>query len=370
LLRTRRSPIATWALLSAAVAWLAAPVSGSYVATLSAALVYLAWSTAMEIAHPVLQYYLDYGLFERFRLRPVAGVALAAVFAGSVLAGIDGSIVGLLIPATGAMVCLSGALFVWEHFRKLRRQHRLFHPIRILGVGKGPSYIVPRIVETAWIGVALLLSPGIAYLNWGVDVEIPVPVVYAGMTHNSWAALHRLWTHGADPGLPDLADYVAHRAYQAGLSYGRGYSFPIPNERVYESRYGREGKRIVSRLTTVKVYTEEWFQRVLSRPDGIVGMLEEQPSTVLPTTKLLYNDGYPVGFVPIFWLVTLSLLFPALYLRRERGFDTVGRTVGSADTVPAWEHPHRLRLPAKPRSDRRRVAAAEERRDLVSESDR
>ena len=366
LVRTRRSATVSYSLLIGALSSLSAPMSGDYTGALAAALLVLGWSTAVDLGHPMLRYYLDFHLLERERLAPIAATLLASLLAVAVLAGIEPRLIGYLLRESFVLLLITAALAVFELFSYLNRQHRLFFPVRIAEGRKSAASTIPRLAGTIWIVMVLFASPGIAFLSWGADVEIPTPVVYPGVARNTWAGLQTMWDNGAHAGLPDLADYVVHRAYQAGLSYGVHYVFPAPNERVQEMRYSRDGKRIVGRLAVVKVYTEDWFRETLAGGDGIVRMLENQEGAVLPVKRRLYDMGYPTAFVPVFCFVILGLLLPALFLRRGGAFDTVGRMCGTV-TVTHEEARRTLSLP--PPRRRQRVFVRDERRDLVPESD-
>lgn len=367
LVRARRSAAVRNGLLIAALTSLSAPMSGDYAGTLAASLLFLGWSTAVDLGYPTLRYYLDFRVFERERLAPIGATLTASLLAAAVLAGIEPRLIGFLLRFAVVLLLIGASLGAFELFSYLTRQHRLFFPVRIAEGSRSAAYVIPRLAETLWIAVVLFASPSIAFLGWGVDVEIPTPVVYPGVAHNTWTGLQKMWYHGPRSGLPDLADYVAHRAYQSGLSYGARYTFPAPNQRIGEMRYRREGARIVGHLAVVKVYTDGWFHEALAEGNGVVRMLENQSGAVRPVKRRLYDLGYPIAFIPVFCLVILGLLLPALFLRRGRAFDTVGRTCGAVSAIPR-KAGRTVSLPA-PQRRRERVYAHDDRRDLVSNSD-
>jgi hypothetical protein len=225
--------------------------------------------------------------------------------------------------------------------------------------------LLPRVSAAAWIVLVLLASPAIAFKDWHGDVEIPTPVVYPGIAHDSWGGLRKVWGFRTDRRLPTLADYVAHRAFQTGLPYGVKYALPSPGERVFEAFYRRDGGRITTKQVTVKTYSVKWFREVLSRGGKIVRLIERQPGMVVPVKRKIYDVGYPISYLPVFWLVALAVWFPAAFVRQRNGFETIG-TLGSAvSTFTATAEPQPLRLPEGPGRKRRVIRANGRSRNLV-----
>lgn len=366
LFRTRRPRAATLALLAGLLPWLPAALNGSFAGTLAGSLLYLGWSSVLDLGYPLLRYYLDYRVVERGRLIPIGGILLSMLFAASVLSAVDPRLLESVIRGSAFLVSIGLGLAVYELWRRERRQHRLFFPLRILTGARTRRLLPTGSLGAAWIALLLLASPAIAFVNWSAGVDIPTPVVYPGVARNSWDSLGRIWQSGSDRGLPNLADYVAHRAYQAGLSFGESYSFPMPGERVYERHYSREGNRVVNRLVVVKVYSRAWFRRILTGAGGVVRLIEDQPGVIVPTRRPLYDTGYPKSYLGVFWLVTLAVFLPSTFLRRGEAFQTVGRTAGMVSVLPPSVGVSTRRLPTRPR--RRRVLAAQESRDLVSDA--
>jgi hypothetical protein len=92
----------------------------------------------------------------------------------------------------------------------------------------------------------------------------------------SWAGLSRLALMSGTDGLPNLADFVAHRAFQESLGFHRPYSLPRPDERLYLSTYlpAREGNGMLMSSRVVKRFSDSWLRLALaSVPPGSLGRL-------------------------------------------------------------------------------------------------
>ncbi|HUX22754.1 MAG TPA: hypothetical protein VMW69_16080 [Spirochaetia bacterium] len=364
--RSRRPRIETLTLLCGGAPWLAAVISGNYTAALGAGLVYLGWASIIELGFPAFRYYLECRTVERERLVPMAGNALATFFAACLLAGIEPEILPFLKDGSGGLLLLSAGLIAIEMWKWERRQHKLYFPVTIGYGDRRTAHFLVRSAAVSWVAVLLLASPLIALRDWHGDVEIPTPVLYPGEAQ-SWGGLRMLWDASEGRGLPNLSDYVAHRAYQAGLPYGASFEMPRPNEQVMEATYSRTGDRIHSGRAIVESYSDEWFRRVLAEGGGVVRLLEAQPGLVAPTLKRIFEPAFPVSYLPLFWLAALVVCIPAVFVRRRDGLETIGRLGISVSAPPEAILPQNVRFPADaPRRKRTATRVREEERELVS----
>ncbi|MFW6292384.1 MAG: hypothetical protein ACOC7V_08660, partial [Spirochaetota bacterium] len=90
-----------------------------------------------------------------------------------------------------------------------------------------------------------------------------------------YETLRSLWHTEQRRSLPDLADYLAHRAFQEGLVYGRSYGFPEPGEPVELTRFREQPDGSYSSYReSVLVFDEAWVAHALeTAPTGIARML-------------------------------------------------------------------------------------------------
>jgi hypothetical protein len=93
----------------------------------------------------------------------------------------------------------------------------------------------------------------------------------AGSLPLTWGSLSRLPLTRSATGLPHLADFVAHRAFQESLGFHRPYGLPEPDERLHLSTYlpADGGKSILQTSRVVKRFSDSWLRVTLSSsPSG------------------------------------------------------------------------------------------------------
>ena len=98
----------------------------------------------------------------------------------------------------------------------------------------------------------------------------------------------------AGDGLPALADYVTHVAYQQTLAVGRPYRLPAPGERVTVDHFRRTADgRVAREQREVVRFTEDWLAAVLAdATDGSVASLRAAaPRRRAPAAK--WRSGSP-----------------------------------------------------------------------------
>lgn len=362
--RAHRPRIATLALVAGSLPWIVAALNGNFVGTMAAALVYFGWAAILELALPLLRYRLAYGVSDRGRLKPIGGIASALVLAVGVLVSMQPGTRFWVLESAGALLCISAGVAILELWKHLRRQHRLFFPIRIQDGVRRQRQVGRRVLAVAWPLLILAVFPVLIYKEWHGDVEIPAPVVYPGLAGNSWTNMQRIW--GVPSELPSLADYIAHRAYQRGVPYGMPYVLPQPGQRVVEQVFRHDGIRIASMPVVVQKYDEAWYRDALAHGNGIVKLLEQQPGVVVPQKRWIYRTGYPLTYLPVFWFLTFAVCVPAGLLRRKNGVETVAGLGISVSTLPAEKGERRRSLPEAPWRTAKPAAIGEEQRILVS----
>ena len=122
-------------------------------------------------------------------------------------------------------------------------------------------------------GAAALAAAGAALVAPAGDrVHVPRPDPPAAGEPVTLAAMARA---PAGDGLPALADYVTHVAYQQTLAVGRPYRLPAPGERVTVDHFRRTADgRVAREQREVVRFTEDWLAAVLAdAPDGSVASL-------------------------------------------------------------------------------------------------
>ncbi|MBN1837403.1 MAG: hypothetical protein JW820_16230 [Spirochaetales bacterium] len=197
----------------------------------------------------------------------VLSAALGAA-AAAILARGGTPALPVALPLISSVVLLPLA-YAAEIQGSLRRFHRIFEPVPILDrLGRGrPWFSSTRFRELAV--VALVIVASIAARSdgraWGLPHYAPGPI--GGVREPlSWVGLERLAAASSRASLPNLADYLSHKAFQEALSFGRPYGLPRAGERVRISRYvaARGGPQILRTERVVKRFQESWVQETLA----------------------------------------------------------------------------------------------------------
>jgi hypothetical protein len=96
----------------------------------------------------------------------------------------------------------------------------------------------------------------------------------------SWSSLDELAGYSSGDGIPNLADFLTHQAYQESLIFARPYTFPQPGERLLISEYriDRSNSRIYKTFRVVKQFKESWLYATLeaSPPGSVARLLADQ----------------------------------------------------------------------------------------------
>ena len=144
------------------------------------------------------------------------------------------------------------------------------------------------------------------------------------------------------------------------------YVLPQPGHEVEEPVFHRDGVRITSSTIVVQKYDEAWFQEALAHGNGITKLLEKQPGVVTPQKRWIYQTGYPLTYLPVFWFLTFAVCVPAGLLRRRGGVESVAGLGTAVSVLPVDTGARRRRLPEAPWRTARTAPAGDEQRILVS----
>ncbi len=127
--------------------------------------------------------------------------------------------------------------------------------------------------------LAVAASDGLA------TMAVPRPAPESATGELSWHSLQRLWRVSTPDRIPNLADYLAHRAYQDSIAFGRPYGFPRIGEKIELSEYRYANDGIEQSFRVVFSFSPDWYERVLheARHLGIESalVLQGQASPVM-----------------------------------------------------------------------------------------
>lgn len=218
------------------------------------------------------------------RLRLIAlvvVVALSSVYAGRLVGW--RALIPLLIALSGALVGSFGATVMFR--RPFDADHRPFVPVSIL-TGHSEAIVGAKWARLGLVAlpVLLFLPPIADALASGRGAPRPVPA-YAERQALSYEGIRDVWTRSSEFNLPDISDYLAHRAYQEGLAFGRRYGFPAAEETIALSRYREEPDGSYSSFEeTVLTFDQAWVEDALR--DAPAGL-----------TRALVGLGFAAGVV-------------------------------------------------------------------------
>jgi len=249
-------------------------------------------------------------------------------------------LLGVLCALLGGAV--ASALVYWllvlEGFR---RAHPPFQPLPILDRFQPRRRAITR-EATLHVLLAVIVLGSYPALRLGTLLSNPVsykiqmqPIT--GVARDlSWRSLAALSGISRSSGIPNLADYLTHRAYQESLMFGRSYAFPRMGERIVLSAYhvASESARIQKTFRVVKQFKESWLQGTLgtAAPGSLPRLFADQEiaGTVetIAVTEPIGRAGFGTLLVLLFLIsflvprhinLTASILYAtrSLTLRRH-----------------------------------------------------
>lgn len=228
-----------------------------------------------------------------------------------------GPLLGALFAIFGGAVAsaLVYRLLVVEGFR---RAHPPFQPLPILDRFHPRRRAISR-EATLHILLAVIVLGSYPALRLGTAFSNPVsykiqmqPI--AGVSRDlSWSSLAALSGISRGSGIPNLADYLSHRAYQESLIFGRSYTFPRMGERIVISDYHVDSKsyRIQKAFRVVKQFKESWLQGTLgaAAPGSLPRLFADQE--IAGTVETIAATE-PIGRAGFGTLLVLLFLFSFL----------------------------------------------------------
>jgi hypothetical protein len=247
----------------------------------------------------------------------------AVGFAALYLVVIAGTKAGVAYAVSVIGACAAVVLYLYRpKLRDLDEGHQLFRPVPMLD----QTGFFSRSRGWATLAVAFVATLGITpfaveFLLRGEDEAKLVAV--PGAQDYSMEELSRL--HATTPdGLPNIADYLAHRAYQEGFAYALEYAFPSEHGVVEITRVRREEDGSLSTYSDpVLSFDASWFEQALaSAPAGVPALLATfvQPvGVVLAPVEPLYSGYSPTLLHVLFAVILLLPFVPALVPSRRAG---------------------------------------------------
>jgi hypothetical protein len=269
-------------------------------------------------------------------IRPAAVLLVAAGLA--VLLNLPARCAGVLLAIAGG-AATTAFLYCFFLFQDSRQAHRPFHALPILKrmrhrrSGLAPAVTLHLLLAFIVLSSYPLLRLGSAISGAGSET---IRMRSIGYDELSWRSLHALSVYASPNGIPNLADYLTHRAYQESLMFGRPYELPAPGERILISEYrvSPRNARILKTFRVVKQFKESWLYATLdaASPGSVARLLADQGFAgtleIAPAAEAVGRYGVSVltiilfllqFLVPRYFNLTPSLLYAtrSLTLRRH-----------------------------------------------------
>ena len=164
---------------------------------------------------------------------------------------------------------VTGGVVAGVHLRTSLRastaDHRLFIPVSLRPQSGATDHRVAARASVV-LGVIAVVTVAVASLDgFGGRPSMPQPLRRADAPV-SFESVREVWSRSG--ALPTLADYVAHRAFQEGMMYGREYGLPAPGEELTLSRFQRVDGALTRQAEVVLAYDAQWLDATVASIDG------------------------------------------------------------------------------------------------------
>ena len=233
---------------------------------------------------------------------------------------------GLVTLTIISLILLTAGMYGLRVLRSEKTGHKVFIGVEVL---RDTGFVRRQRSSKAFAPIWVLLLtvcvfvPALVFLSRqdpGLSVAAPAAVGSAKVI--SWESLTAVVDHKRENRLPnrlpDLSDYLTHRAYQDSLLYKRDWIYPSPNSGIAISGYAEEEGEVGVSAKRMITFDAAWFDRVLSDAanDTLGGMLINQGGS----TAVGYRSGsnYPFpqmvrsGVVLVLAVAALLFLLPSL----------------------------------------------------------
>jgi hypothetical protein len=230
------------------------------------------------------------------------------------------SVWGIFFFGIFAQALVLSLFYNFMRWKVSRQEHILFFPVPM----RWEHRLNRRTLAAGSLVIlSLAVLPGLtALLSTGAEkaqIEYPQPLAEAGGLYGySWKVLSKFYKavekdspSGTQLELPNLADYLTHRAYQEAYLYGRPFTFPEPGEQIVMQMFERKENDIIRREKVVGMFTENWYEDIITTASksGVTRILLSQGGP----TRIARGEGnsYHIsGYTVTTYIGTLVFMFP------------------------------------------------------------
>ncbi len=225
---------------------------------------------------------------------------------------------GLIVMTMIALVAWAVGIYGLRVLRVIMSGHKVFVGIQVL---QDTAFVNRRkagriyMVYGALLLAVFVFTPALVLLSRadsGLSVAEPAVVRAPGeITRESLAILS---SSKVKDRLPDLSDYVIHRAFQDSLLYRRDWTYPMEDSGITILGYREEGGTVLVEENRVITFDSAWFDQVISDAalDSLGGMLIAQGGDI----AVRYRSGNEYPFLKVLKSVAVAILviIPLLFL--------------------------------------------------------
>lgn len=264
--------------------------------------------------------------------RRLVWLGTAAGFALLYLVVIAGTKAGAAYVVSVVGACAGVVLYLYRpKLRDLDEGHQLFRPVPML---KHTSFFCR---SRAWATLAVASVVTLSMIPFALEFVLRGEdeaqlVAVPGVDDYSMEELSRLYTSTRGHQLPNISDYLAHRAFQEGFGYALEYEFPLTHGVVEITRIRREADgSLASYSDPVLSFDEAWLEEALeTAPAGLPVLLSSfaQPVGVVSApVEPLYSGYSPTLTHVLFALILLLPFVPALARHRRANPQVAAETL-------------------------------------------
>lgn len=217
--------------------------------------------------------------------------------------------ISLFLQVIGAFISL-GIVY----FKHRYRLHKLFYPIVIKE--KWKCLNMNELSATGILFIILLVAPlfyRIPLVGQHITLAVPCRIPHTGEL--SFKNLKMLYSLKQKNTLPDLSNFLCHRAYIEGYPYGRPYTFPAEGSSLSFFTFKNENGMVRKENSTIKLFTDSWYKSIIASVDvsSIPALLLKQRFSVAVDYVHINSLAQNERNLKKYFLFYLFLLIPFLF---------------------------------------------------------
>jgi len=212
----------------------------------------------------------------------------------------------------GILACF---YYRWTRRKVGKQHHTLFFPIPM---SRGKRNSSGRVLRFVLLLTTLAVLPVFVVFHYDSaddrQIIYPQPVSDLRYRDFQWEDLKEWKKEKGSEKLsgellPDICDYLSHRAYQQGYLYGRKFSFPYKGEELSVKVYEKQGLKIFGKDKVFKMFTEKWYEDIISdaSKSGVSRLLFAQNGSVQIAQRKINTFRIPthtiLGYIALFLVI-------------------------------------------------------------------